>query len=63
VTDSLYILDDYVFYGSSLDENTAFIRSNNEPILPFSWNIPGLPYSNYRLIPVNILQEYLNKSS
>lgn len=62
VTDSLYILDDYVFYGSSLDENTAFIRSNNEPILPFSWNIPGLPYSNYRLISVNILEEYLSKS-
>jgi len=62
VTDSLYILDDYVFFGSSLDENTAFIRSNSEPILPFSWNIPGLPYSNYRLISVNILEEYLSKS-
>lgn len=62
VTDSLYILDDYVFYGSSLDENTAFIRSNSEPILPFSWNIPGLPYSNYRLISVHVLEEYLNQS-
>jgi len=62
VTDSLYILDDYVFFGSSLDENTAFIRSNSEPILPFSWNITSLPYSNYRLIPVNILEEYLSKS-
>ena len=63
VNDSLYILGDYVFYGSSLDDNTAFIRSNSEPILPFSWTtISELPYSNYSLIQVNILEEYLDKA-
>ena len=63
VNDSLYVLGDYVFYGSSLDENTAFIRSNSEPILPFSWTtISEIPYSNYHLIPVNILEEYLSKA-
>ncbi|MCF7929921.1 MAG: InlB B-repeat-containing protein [Acholeplasmataceae bacterium] len=61
VIDSMYILGDYVFYGSSEDEDTPFIRSNSEPILPFSWtNIVELPYTNYQLVPVNVLEEYLD---
>ncbi len=60
VEDSLYVLGDYVFYGSSEDEDTAFIRANLEPILPFSWTtISGLPYSNQHLIAVNVLESYL----
>lgn len=61
VLSSMYILDDYVFYGSSEDPETPFVRANSEPILPFSWTtITGLPYQVYRLIQVNVLEEYLN---
>ncbi|MDR4968840.1 MAG: hypothetical protein RG740_04415, partial [Acholeplasmataceae bacterium] len=61
VIDSYYELGDYTFYGSSEDIDTPFIRSNSEPILPFSWTtISSLPYSNYDLVAVNVLEEYLN---
>ncbi|MDO9628470.1 MAG: hypothetical protein Q7I99_01100, partial [Acholeplasmataceae bacterium] len=60
VIDSLYVLGDYSFFGSSEDEGTAFIRSNSEPILPFSWTTIGeLPYTNYTLVPINVLEAYL----
>jgi pectate lyase len=63
VRDSLYILDDYIFFGSSEDEGTPFVRANSEPILPFSWNFfDVLPYSNYELVPVNVLESYLNQA-
>jgi len=63
VIDSLYVLGDYTFYGSSEDEGTPFIRANSEPILPFSWTtIVELPYSNYRLVPINILEAYLDSA-
>jgi pectate lyase len=61
VEDSLYVLGDTVFYGSSEDEDTAFIRANSEPILPFSWStVTELPYSGYQLIPVNVLEDFFN---
>jgi len=63
VIDSLYVLGNYSFYGSSEDEGTPFVRANAEPILPFSWTtITGLPYSNYRLVPINILEAYLDSA-
>lgn len=61
VEDSLYILGEVVFYGSSEDEGTAFIRANSEPILPFSWStVTQLPYSGYQLIPVNVLEDFFD---
>ena len=61
VIDSLYVLGDYSFYGSSEDEGTPFIRANSEPILPFSWTtITDLPYSNHKLVPINVLEAYLD---
>ncbi|MBE0700351.1 MAG: InlB B-repeat-containing protein, partial [Acholeplasmataceae bacterium] len=61
VYDSLFELGDYIYYGSSNEDYTPFVRANSEPILPFSWTtIEGLIYTNYRLIPVNILEDYLN---
>ena len=63
VENSLLVLGDYIFYGSSEDPNTPFVRANSEPILPFSWTtISGLPYTNYRLINVNQLESYLNQA-
>lgn len=63
VIDNLYVLGDYTFYGSSEDDGTPFVRSNSEPILPFSWTtITELPYSNYRLVPINILEAYLDSA-
>ena len=60
VMNSYYELGDYTFFGSSLDANTPFIRSNSEPILNFSWNsIQTLPYDNYTLVDVNVLEAYL----
>ncbi len=60
VLESMYVLGDYVFIGSSEDLGTPFVRSNSEPILPFSWTtISALPYQDYRLVQVNVLEEYL----
>ncbi len=63
VLDSLFILDDYMFFGSSEDPDTPFIRANSEPILPFSWStISNLPYTGYQLVSVNQLESYLNQA-
>ncbi|PKK92572.1 MAG: hypothetical protein CVV61_09050, partial [Tenericutes bacterium HGW-Tenericutes-6] len=57
------ILDDYMFFGSSEDPDTPFIRANSEPILPFSWStISNLPYTGYQLVSVNQLESYLNQA-
>jgi uncharacterized repeat protein (TIGR02543 family) len=63
VIDSLFILGDYTFFGSSEDIDTPFIRANAEPILPFSWTtITELPYSNHKLVSINVLEAYLNEA-
>lgn len=63
VLDSLFILDDYVFFGSSEDIDTPFVRANSEPILPFSWStISDLTYAGYQLVSVNQLESYLNQA-
>lgn len=63
VLNSLYVLDDYVFFGSSEDENTPYVHANAEPKLEFSFNLPNgvLPYTNYTLIGVNVLENYLSQ--
>lgn len=63
VIDSLFVLGDYTFFGSSEDSDTPFIRANSEPILPFSWTtITELPYSNHKLVSINVLEEYLEEA-
>ncbi|MDD5602344.1 MAG: hypothetical protein PHP78_05215 [Candidatus Izemoplasmatales bacterium] len=63
VNDSIYRLGEIEFIGSSDDPDTAFIRSNSEPILPFSWTtIPSLPYSEYLLIDPVLLESSLEQA-
>jgi len=63
VIDSIYILDEYEFLGGSEDLDTPFIRSNSEPVLPFSWTtFTVLPYSSYRIILPNHLSLYLDQA-
>jgi pectate lyase len=63
VLNSIYRLDDTEFLGSSEDSSTPFVRSNSEPILPFSWTtIEALPYEEIALIDPTLLEALLDSA-
>jgi pectate lyase len=63
VLNSIYRLDDTEFLGSSEDPSTPFVRSNSEPILPFSWTtIEALPYEEITLIDPTLLERALDSA-